>query len=149
MPRFAPMGPGVLSPEERHPLLPDSGRQALNALLEAPDAPIWNHQCGDRIDRDGLGRVEAFASLTVTDPPRWKAGQRPAWLAGYVEHVRRVVPLYRKLATVATPTSSAARGGLARAWWDLVPDDADLEELIWFPTSGAGHAPVVVPTHPV
>src|SRR5262249_51254994 len=42
-----------------------------------------------------------------------------------------------------------SRDDLARAWWKLVPDDVDLDDLIWFPTSGSGHAPAIVPTHPV
>ena len=143
MPRFTPMGPGVLRPDERHPLVSEAGRRTLTALLEAPDGPAWNHQCGDRLDAEGLRRVEAFGASVVTAPPRWKPGETPAWVAGFVDHVRRVVPRHRG------NEAAMSRTDLARAWWDLVPDDVDLDDLIWFPTSGTGHAPVVVPTHPV
>ena len=150
MPRFEPMGHGVLSSEERHPLLSDTGRRVLTELLEAEDAPAWNHQCGDRLDAAALRKVEAFAGFVVTDPPRWRPGRPPAWLDGYVDHVRQVVPKYR----AAGPSSggdllTTSRADLAEAWWELVPDDADLDDLIWFPTSGTGHRPVIVPTHPI
>lgn len=145
MPRFTPMGQGVLSAEERHPLMSDTGRRALTALLEAPDGPVWNHQCGDRLDAGGLRRVEAFAWSIVTEPPRWAPGETPGWVEGFVNHARRVVPLHRR----APATSTTSRADLARTWWELVPDDADLDDLIWFPTSGTGQPPVVVPTHPV
>lgn len=143
------MGVGVLPLDERHPLMPDTGRQTLNALLEAPDAPTWNHHCGDRLDAAGLSSVEKFASSIITEPPRWKPGQRPSWLTAYVERITSVVPLYRTSTAISAHTFLTSRTDLARAWWDLVPDDADLDDLIWFPTSGTGHAPVVVPTHPV
>ncbi len=133
---------GVLTPEERHPLLSETGRRTLTALLEAPDAPAWNHRCGDRLDAAALRRVEAFATSVVTEPPRWMPGETPVWVDRFVEHARRVVPRHRT-------ASGTSRDDLARAWWELVPDDADLHDLIWFPTSGAGHPPVVVPTHPV
>jgi phenylacetate-CoA ligase len=84
----------------------------------------------------------------LTEPPRWRAGQQPSWLGAYLDRVRQVVPLYRR-ADPHAETLSTSRDDLARAWWELVPDDVELDELIWFPTSGSGHAPVVVPTHPV
>jgi phenylacetate-CoA ligase len=43
-----------LSPNERHPLLSSGGRQVLEAMLEEPQAPLWSHQRGDRLDRVAL-----------------------------------------------------------------------------------------------
>jgi phenylacetate-CoA ligase len=148
MPRFTPTGAGVVPFEERHPLVPATGRNTLDTLLESPDAPLWNHQCGDRLDRDGLGRVNAYAASLLVEPPRWDPDRRPPWLPAYLDHVRRVVPRYRD-ADAASAAFATGRADLANGWWKLVPDDADLNDLIWFPTSGSGGAPVVVPTHPV
>jgi phenylacetate-CoA ligase len=148
VPRFPPMGAGVLSPHERHPLMPQAGHQTLTDLLESPDAPRWNHHCGDRLERSTLAQVKAFAASVLTEPPRWPPQRRPSWLSGYVERVKQVVPRYRRADTLG-PTFFTSRADLERAWWDLVPDDAGLDDLIWFSTSGSGRAPVVVPTHPV
>ena len=134
--------------DERHPLLTDTGRRALTTLREGTDSPRWNHRCGDRLDADALATVRTFAASITTEPPRWQPGQPPRWLAPYRERVTAVVPRYRAAAPIR-PTFTTSRADLARAWWDLVPDDADLTDLIWFPTSGTGHAPVKVPTHPV
>lgn len=142
------MGTGVLTIEERHPLLTDAGRRALQGLLEAVDAPRWDHHAGDRLDTAGRRRVEALAALVATDPPRWRPQQPPPWLAPFVDHAVSVVPRYRSAGAALGAPFTTSRDDLARAWWELVPDDADLGELIWFPTSGAGGTPVVVPTHP-
>ncbi|MGQ0616787.1 MAG: AMP-binding protein [Acidimicrobiia bacterium] len=146
--RFSPMGTGVLTSEERHPLLSEAGRRALQGLLEAVDAPRWDHHTGDRLDAAGRRRVETLAAMVVTDPPRWPPQQPPAWVAPFVDHAVSVVPRYRSAAAALGTAFTTSRHDLARAWWDLVPDDADLGDLIWFPTSGTGGTPVVVPTHP-
>lgn len=148
MPRFTPMGSGVVPFEERHPLISATGRQTLEALLEAPGAPLWNHHCGDRLNREALDRVNAYATSVVLDPPRWRPDHRPPWLAGYLDRARQVVPRYRQT-DAASPAFTTGRANLARGWWELIPDDADLDDLIWFPTSGSGHPAIVVPTHPV
>lgn len=136
------------SPADRHPLLGEAGRRTLQALVEAADAPRWNHRCGDRLDAAGLAAVRTFADHIGPAARRLRPGERPEWVAGFTDRVRRVVPRYRAL-DAANPTFTASRDDLARAWWELVPDDADLDDLIWFPTSGTGGRPVVVPTHPV
>lgn len=145
-PAFPPMGSGVLAAEERHPLLTPDGAAALADLLEADDAPLWNHQAGDRLDRPGRDRVRALATRMVTDPPRWEPGRPPAWVAELRARLARTVPRHRAVPPAEHATTD--RSDLAGAWWELVPDDADVTDLIWFPTSGTGGAPVRVPTHP-
>jgi phenylacetate-CoA ligase len=136
--------------DERHPLISFQGRATLDDLLESTDAPVWNHLCGDRLDAAGLERVRAFAAQVRTEPPTWREGSDPGWLAAFIERTRSVVPRYRDpLVGVRSERFTTSRDDLVSAWWELVPDDADLDDLIWFPTSGNGHAPVVVPTHPV
>lgn len=137
---------------DRHPLLTETGRRVLENLLEATDSPRWNHRCGDRLDAAALARVQRFAATILADPPRWAAGTAPSWITGFAEHVRRVVPLHQATSGAGVHGAdgqTSSRDDLDRAWWELVPDDADLDDLIWFPTSGTGRRPVVVPTHPV
>src|SRR5258706_7719379 len=122
MPRYSPMGAGVLRPEERHPLLTATGRGTLNGLLEDPGGPRWNHQCGDRLDGPGRAAVQAFAALVVTEPPRWTPERPPSWLASFVDRVSEVVPRYRRMRTQGETTS---RRDLVDGWWELVPDDAE------------------------
>jgi phenylacetate-CoA ligase len=148
MPRYRPLGTGLLSEEQRHPLLTSSGRSTLSRLLEDADAPTWNHRCGDRLDGGALAQVRRYAGLVESDPPRRIPSPDPPWLAGWLAHVAVTVPRYRRAHSLAAPFTTS-RDDLAGAWWELVPDDADLAELIWFPTSGSGRTPVVVPTHPV
>ena len=149
MPRFTPMGAGVLPAHERHPLLTDTGRRTLDALVEAPDGPRWNHHCGDRLDRAALDRVPGLLGVGAHRTAAVAPGAAPPrWLTDHLDRVRRTVPRYRR-PDAGAPTFTTSRDDLARAWWELVPDDVDLDDLIWFPTSGTGHAPVVVPTHPV
>lgn len=148
MTTFEPMGVGVLTDAERHPLLTATGRRTLTDLLEAVDSPRWNHRCGDRIDAAALAEVRAYRDLLATEPARWAPERAPAWVAGFVERAVASVPRHRSAAPIG-PHHTSCRDDLDQAWWSMVPDDVDLEDLIWFPTSGAGHAPVVVPTHPV
>ena len=138
----------MTSDAERHPLLTESGRRVLRELSEAPDAPRWNHRCGDRLDGPGRRSVESFSALIATEPPAWAPDRPPAWLASFLDGVRRVVPRYRAAGSIEPPFTTS-RDDLDRAWWELVRDDVDVEDLIWFPTSGTGRRPVVVPTHPV
>jgi phenylacetate-CoA ligase len=139
---------GDLTDRERHPLLTFTGRRTLEQLLEAEDAPRWNHRCGDRLDAAGLAAVRTFAAQLGPVGQARRPGERPPWLGQLVDRLRRVVPRYRA-ADAAGPAFTSSRDDLARAWWQLVPDDVDLDDLIWFPTSGTGGRPVVVPTHPV
>lgn len=148
MTTFEPMGASALTDAERHPLLTATGRRVLTDLLEAGDSPRWNHRCGDRLDRDALATVRAYADLITTEPPQWTPDRLPAWVAGFVERAVSSVPHHRASSPIG-PTATSSRDDLERAWWSMVPDDVDLEELIWLPTSGTGRAPVVVPTHPI
>lgn len=142
------MGSGVVPLSQRFPLLTPDGRAVLDDLLEADDAPVWNHRAGDRLDGPMRDRVRAYAARLATDPPRWAPGGRPGWVDGHLARAARVVPRLRREEGLAPPFTTS-RADLVAAWWDLVPDDVDVDALIWFPTSGTGGTPAIVPTHPV
>ena len=143
--------PYSLSEAERYPWLTAEARERLRALHESAYAPRFNHQCGDRLSAAGLARVRAYAQLLATEPPGWAAGQRPAWLAGFAAYCHATVPHYRQYGAPAADfadTPTCGRADLSLAPWAFVPDDAALDDLIVYNTSGATGHPLDILSHP-
>ncbi|MCC7358317.1 MAG: AMP-binding protein [Anaerolineales bacterium] len=143
--------PDGLSEAERYPWLTADAREQLRALHESAHAPRFNHQCGDRLSAAGLARVRAYAQLLASEPPGWAPGRQPAWLAEFAARCHATVPFYRQYgappATFAdTPTCD--RADLSHAPWAFVPDDAALDDLIVYNTSGATGHPLDILSHP-
>src|SRR5579862_3235646 len=140
-----------MTESERFPLLTDEGRRMLRWLEEHPHAPRYNHRCGDRLDRAGLGRVRAFAAELETAPRGWRSGELPAWLSPFVGFCLAEVPFYRRRGGggefADIPTCS--RADLAREPWSLVPDQQPLDDLMVHATSGTTGNQAVVLTHPL
>jgi phenylacetate-CoA ligase len=145
----------ALTDRERYPLITPEAFRFLQALRQHPHAPAWNHRCGDRLTADGLARVREFERRVTAERAVWPHGVPPDWVYGYARQCLEQVPQYRDLAAVVTtpeeflfipPTS---RETLATTPWQLVPDDAPLDDLIVYDTSGRTGQPIVVPTHPV
>jgi phenylacetate-CoA ligase len=140
-----------LTETERYPWLTADARTLLAWLHESEAAPRFNHHCGDRLPAAGLARVRAYAQLMQTEPPGWPAGARPAWLAEFTARCLATVPHYRPYG--APPADLAdlptcSRADLSRAPWEFVPDDAPLDELIVYNTSGATGHPLDILSHP-
>jgi phenylacetate-CoA ligase len=134
----------------RHPLIDGAGRALLRSILEHPNAPIWNHTCGERLDAAGLAAVRSFAALVGTQPPTWGPRGEPAWVAGFVERCLATVPFYKQHGPGRRPLSQlppTSRSDIANAPWAFVPDGEPLEDLTLHGTSGTGgHAAPVLQT---
>ncbi|HQY26889.1 MAG TPA: hypothetical protein PLL45_18565, partial [Thermoflexales bacterium] len=72
-----------LSDAERYPLMTDAARTFLNGLREHPQAPVFNHVCGDRLDAPAVARIRAWEAGLSAEPAAWGPGEIPDWLAGF------------------------------------------------------------------
>lgn len=144
VPDYEPMAATALTDAERWPLLTDAAAATLRRLREHPNAPRYNHACGDRLTEHARDRLRAYR-LELAD------GERdPAWVDELIERVYRTVPRYRSRpapAALADVPTIDRRDLLAKAERQ-VPDDADLADLIVFRTSGSRGPAATVPMTP-
>lgn len=140
------MTPDVL---DRFPLLTPAGAALLRRLAEHPHAPRYTHPGVDRLTPAGR-RAAADYEAQLAAAPEWAPAQPPAWLAEFAAECYRRVPVYRRRG--AAPEDFAAippisRTALAREPWAFVPDDAPLDGLVVYNTSGTTGHPLAIPTH--
>lgn len=140
----------ALSDAERAPLMTAEARSFLNRLREHPCAPEFNHQCGDRLDAAAIERIAAWEADLHRQRPRWRHAEVPAWLAVFAASAQASVPFHRRHGPRASffdipPTD---RGDLSAETWAFVPDDAPLDNLIVYTTSGTTGHPLEVPWTP-
>jgi phenylacetate-CoA ligase len=140
-----------LTTEERFPLLTEEGRKMLHWMWEHPSAPRYTHECGDRIEDEALRRIREYEKELFATPARWREGERPVWLADFVEWCLTDVPFYRRHGGSmqnfsAIPTFG--REDLAREPWSFVPDSQPLDDLILYDTTGSTGHPIKILSHP-
>lgn len=142
---------GSPTDEERYPTLTEHGRHMLRRLREHPHAPVFRNQSGNRLTSEDVARVIDFEQRTVDPPFDWDLDAEPPWLGAFVDDWFRRVPHARGLTKPSRfedlPTTS--RGDLSRDIAAFVPDDAPIERLINFRTTGTTGQPLVIASHPV
>ena len=138
-------------PLDRFPLITERGYHLLQRLQEHPCAPRYTHLGCDRITPAGPSRLADFTAMVQAEPPRWGPGQVPGWLPAFVDDCCQAVPFYRQ----AGPPPECffdlpftGRADLNREPWAFVPDDAPLDDLIVYNTSGTTGHPLDILTHP-
>jgi len=141
----------TLTEMQQHPLLTDAGRKLLQDLYEHEHGPRFNHRCGDRLDAAGLERVRTYAGLVKAEPPRWTPGEPPAWVYEHAAHCAMQVPVYRRngLRADFQEIPTVSREELGRAPWDFVPDNANLDGLILYDSTGTTGHPTDILCHPL
>ena len=140
------------SDSTRFPGLTAHGRHMLDHLREHPNAPIYRNQSGHRLLPEDLERVRIHAAqvrATMTERP---TGAPPRWVSTFVRETWARVPYWRKRGAPPArfedvPTTS--RADLARDIAAHVPDDAPVDRLINFRTTGTTGHPLLVASHPV
>jgi phenylacetate-CoA ligase len=140
-----------LTDQERYPTLSEHGRALLDRLREHPAAPIFRNQSGNRLTEGDLARVRQFERDVEATRVRVEAGT-PSWLSEFLEHTFRTVPHYRKQGSAPSSlehVASVSRADFARDIAAFVPDDAPVERLINFRTSGTTGHPLLLASHPV
>lgn len=139
-----------LTDEERFPLLDEGGRARLLWLREHPHAPRWNYRCGDRLDSTSLARIRAYAESLRTKQPSWRPGEMPDWVYAFAKTALQQVPIYRRnggSADAFFDLPTYTHRDLDREPWSFVPDDAPLDGLIVYATSGTTGHPVTTIAH--
>jgi len=135
----------------RFPLIDERGRRLLLRLEEHPRAPRYTHRGFNRLTPAGLRRAADFAAALDSSPPRWEHERPPDWLAEFVAHCFRHVPLYRRWGPPPprfTDLPTTDRSDLNREPWSFVPDTQPLDDLIIYNTSGVTGHPLSILTHP-
>ncbi len=145
---------GPLTDDQRFPLLDDQGRALLKSLREHPHGPAWNFPCGDRLTAERLARVVDYERAPESEPrseagpelPPWRSERiasggptGPPWVVELARRCLAEVPFYRARGGDPERFESippCSRADLVRAPWSFVPDDAPLDELCLFFTSG-------------
>lgn len=116
-------------------------------MLEHPSAPVFNAQCGDRLDAAGLREVREFAALVDSRPPSWPAAGDGAWVSEWLEQTLPRVRAWRDWPT-DTPLQrlpTMTRTDLAQDISAYVPEDLPLEGLVVHNTFGTTGDRLVVP----
>jgi phenylacetate-CoA ligase len=145
VPDYVPMESTALTDAERWPLLTPQGAALLRRLREHPNAPRYNHACGDRLTAAARDRLRAYRTV-LAEP---SAGD--AWVGELIERVYATVPRYRRSGAVPadlTEVPTIGRHDLLSRVEEHVPDDADLHELIVYRTSGSRGPAATVPMTP-
>ncbi len=142
-------------PEEitsRLPLIRQEHMDLLIKLREHAHSPIWNYNCGDRINDTDLRIIEAFGeklfnerkgSLEVTDV-----------ILRWIENLREDVILFREnTRNIDTQKEFSrikcmTREDIATSLEKIVPLSISLERLIVNSTSGTTGHPIITPNHP-
>ena len=124
----------------------------LRFLREHPHAPIYRNESGNRLEPEDVERVRAFEREVLTAEVGWPESGQPAWLESFVEYCCEQVPFYRGYGTPSRSLTSLPtidRGDLGRDIARFVPDDAPIDRLINFRTSGTTGHPLLLASHPV
>ncbi len=141
----------TLTDQDRFPLMTDAGRKLMLRLIEHPQAPKYNHRCGDRLDRQSLEHVLNFEASLLSGKRDWRAGEIPVWVKPFAERCLQDVPIYRQSAASAHNFASLPtvnRANIAAEPWSFVPDGQALDSLIWYGTTGTSGHPMQVLSHP-
>jgi phenylacetate-CoA ligase len=151
VPDYVPMAATGLTDAERWPLLTDGGRAMLTRLRTHPNAPHYNHACGDRLTQDSVDRLRSYRDTLRAGYHGWTSTQEPHWVSELITRVYSTVPRYRRRHEVPsqlTEVPTIGRHDLLSRADEHVPDDADLSDLIIYNTSGSRGRAARVPMSP-
>lgn len=140
---YEPMADTALTDAQRWPLLTADGAAMLSRLREHPNAPKYNHACGDRLKSEARDSLRSYRS-------RLAEGHTDTWLPDLISRVYRTVPRYRgeREPLSLTDIPRTDRYDLLSRAASHVPDDADLTDLIVYRTSGSRGPAATVPMTP-
>lgn len=140
-----------------NPLITRESFATLRKLKEDPHAPHWNHEAGDRLQKEDLVVLDSYRKELVVrcgQASRSDGPSPPAAIRNWAEKLVYRVPSFQKrvseevdLEEQWTDIGTMSREDIATHPEELLPLDADLEEMIVYRTAGTtGHA-LLVPHH--
>ncbi len=123
-----------LTDKERFPLINDLS--FLNKLRQDELAPVFNFSSGDRLTLNHLASVRQYAEAIRSNKTFWGKDNIPDWVEFYISWCIQTVSYFknRKQTFSAQPTIN--RSHISASPWEFVSDDARLEDLLVYQTSG-------------
>lgn len=129
-------GPKIaLTDQERFPLLDDLS--FLNELRQDELAPNFNFKSGDRLNAAQLSKIEAYKAKYYNGKIFWEEGQIPAWLTEYLKWCIKTVPFYQKNADDLDSFGTISRDDIRKHPYLFVSNEANLDDLLVYHTSGS------------
>ena len=125
----------ALTDKERFPLLHDLS--FLNTLRQDEFAPKFNFKSGDRLNKNQLKRVNEYNTEHYKNKVFWKKGETPLWLTDYLTWCSKTVPFYNGKGNQIELYPTTSREAIREQPHAFVSNDADLNELLVYYTSGS------------
>jgi phenylacetate-CoA ligase len=125
----------ALTDAERFPLLDDLS--FLNALKQDVFAPKFNFKSGDRLNAVHLSKVKSYEHKYYDKKIFWNEGQTPIWLNDYLKWCLTTVPFYRNNDINLDSFPTISREDIRKHPHLFVSNEANLEELLVYYTSGS------------
>ncbi|MEG1025339.1 MAG: AMP-binding protein [Flavobacterium sp.] len=125
----------ALTDEERFPLLDDLS--FLNELRQDAFAPKFNFKSGDRLNAVQLSKVHSYKKKYYDKTVFWNEGQTPIWINDYLKWCLKTVPFYDKKGTDLDSFPTISREDIRKYPYLFVSNEANLEELLVYHTSGS------------
>jgi phenylacetate-CoA ligase len=129
-------GPQIaLTDKERFPLLDDLS--FLNALRQDVFAPKFNFKSGDRLNTVQLSKVQSHKKKYYNEKVFWNEGQTPVWINDYLKWCIETVPFYQHKGNDFDSFPTISREDIRQHPHLFVSNEANLEELLVYHTSGS------------
>ncbi len=125
----------ALTDKERFPLLDDLS--FLNALRQDSFAPKFNFKSGDRLDAAQLLKVQSYKKKQYEKKLFWTEEQVPIWLIDFLQWCSKTVPLYENKGSSIADYPTISRDDIRKNAPLFVSNDANLEDLLVYYTSGS------------
>ncbi|MBB1194217.1 CoF synthetase [Flavobacterium sp. SOK18b] len=125
----------ALTDAERFPLLEDLS--FLNTLKQDALAPKFNFKSGDRLDVVQLSKVKSYKKKYCDEKIFWNEGQTPVWLNDYLKWCHTTVPFYQNRDEDLNASPTISREDIRKYPHLFVSNEANLEELLVYYTSGS------------
>lgn len=125
----------ALTDEERFPLLDDLS--FLNALRQDAFAPKFNFKSGDRLNALQLAKIQSHKKKYYNKKVFWSEKQAPVWVNDYVKWCLKTVPFYENKGSDFDSFPTISREDLRNHPHLFVSNEANLEELLVYHTSGS------------
>ncbi len=125
----------ALTDSERFPLLKDLS--FLNTLRQDEFAPKFNFKSGDRLNKAQLSKVQQYKKENCDTKIFWTKEQKPIWLTNYLKWCNKNVPNYMDKGSKLESYPTISRKDIRENPHLFVANDANLDELLVYYTSGS------------
>ncbi len=125
----------ALTDAERFPLLEDLS--FLNTLKQDELAPKFNFKSGDRLDEVQLSKVKSYKKKYYDEKIFWNEGQTPIWMKDFLKWCHTTVPFYQNRDWDMHTSPTISREDIRKYPHLFVSNEASVEDLLVYYTSGS------------